>query len=105
MGRSSSIFMAIVQLAPLVMAVAVALFLPMAIASPSAWGVSTVLAFAVGFAVFVSAKVPMLRKGRWWSFGPSDMPTTLRTRYWAGYVVMAIAFLMTLALAVSLQVR
>jgi hypothetical protein len=105
MGRSSSIFMAIIQLAPLVMGVTVALFLPMAIASPSAWGVSTVIAFAVGFALFVSAKAPMLRKDRWWSFGPSDMPTTLRTRYWAGYVVMGIAFLMTLALAASLQVR
>jgi hypothetical protein len=87
------------------MAISVAVFLPIAVSAPNAWGIATIVAFVIGFSVFVSAKVPMLGKAQWWFIGPQSMPRPLRTRYWTGYAVMGVAVLMTVVLAASLGVR
>jgi hypothetical protein len=106
MGRASSIFIVIAQLVPIAMAVLVAMFYPAAVEAPGVWALVTVIAFAVGFVVFVSAKVPMLGKAQWWwLIGPRHMPPPLRTRYWAGYIIMSIALVMTVVLAGSVQLR
>jgi hypothetical protein len=104
-GRASSIFIVIAQLVPFAMAGLVALFYPAAVEAPGAWALATVIAFGIGFFVFVSAKVPMLGKTQWWFIGPRHMPPPLRTRYWAGYIIMGLALAMTVVLAGSVQLR
>lgn len=100
-GRSSSLFTIVAELTPLVAGVIVVAFIPLAGREPIAWALVTLATYAVGFALYVSAKLPMLKTARWWSFGPGALPENLRRRYWAGYAFMGVGLLMTLALSAA----
>jgi len=82
-----------------------ALFIPIATESTTIWGIATAITFAAGAWLYLSSKVPMWKQGHRWVFGAAKLAPNLVWRYWAGYVVMAVALVMALALAVAIELR
>lgn len=66
--------------------------------APAYYVVTLLALWAVGFAMFLKAKLSVIKQGKLVSFGPGPMSRTNRTFYIWGYVVMALAFVMSLLL-------
>jgi hypothetical protein len=98
MGQRSAIFMFLLGGAPVVAA-----FASVLVASLLHIADGTVLAVlfpvpSIGFALLVSAKLPLLRKGRLGSFGPAQLSSLGRVLYWSGYIVIGFGALFALQL-------
>ncbi len=56
------------------------------------------LFWAVGFLMFLKAKLSIIRQGKLFSFGPKGMSRTNQILYVLGYVVMGVALTFALVL-------
>ena len=58
---------------------------------PLLTGVVLLSPLALGFLLFLAAKISMIRRGKFLSFGSSGMSPPMRMMYRAGYILMALA--------------
>jgi hypothetical protein len=77
---------------------AAAVLSAIAAAVPLAFAACTLAIYLIGFVLFLTAKISLLRKGLSLSFGSSQMSLWNRRAYRAGYALMGFAVLATLSL-------
>ena len=63
------------------------------------------LLWAVGFSMFLKAKLSVIRQGKLLSFGTSGMSRTNHIFYLLGYIIMAAGLLLSLVLLMFYRVR
>lgn len=64
--------------------------------APLFWGCTAVGLYALGFGLFLAAKVSVIRRGIPISFGSARMTSGFRVCYRVGYALMAFAAVLTL---------
>ena len=102
MGQREALANAFILYAPFVIGVTLALFAANAWAAPFGFGWFTLALYLAGLALFLLAKVSLLRRGIRFSFGSSQMSPCSRRAYRAGYTLMVLGFFATLALFTAL---
>jgi hypothetical protein len=98
MGRNHALFSLLILLGPLVVGLPMALLVAGAFFYPIGFGWLTLGLYSLGLALFLSAKLSLLRRGILISLGSSRMSTCNRRAYRAGYTLMALAILATFPL-------
>jgi hypothetical protein len=99
MVPSAAIGPVIVVVAPLIFSLSVAVLTPIAAAAPRLWAFGTGVCAVVGVALFLVAKLSVLRKNELWSWGSGALAPHYRLAYRAGWGLLVAAVLMLVALA------
>lgn len=58
--------------------------------------IQLVLIFIVGFVLFFRAKISILKKGNWITFGTKEMTPEMKKSYYLGYLIMIGATVVSL---------
>ena len=74
---------------------------PSARFAPTQFVVLSSALYAIGLTLFVAAKVSLLRRGRYLSWGSKDMTIWNRRAYRAGYVLMLFGSVSAIAFVVA----
>ncbi|MHC4618651.1 MAG: hypothetical protein ACYTEQ_12965 [Planctomycetota bacterium] len=73
--------------------------------APTHYILSVVVLWAVGFSMFLKAKLSVIRQGILCSFGPKGMSRGNRVLYVSGYVVMGISLFLSMLLLAFCRVQ
>ncbi len=69
--------------------------------APLFWGCTALGPYALGFCLFLAAKVSVIRRGMPVSFGSARMSSGFRVCYRVGYALMAFAAVLTLGVVLA----
>ena len=101
MGRPGAIAQIVISVVPFALALAMVVLSPGVSQAPSTWAIAAAVLGALGFVAFIYAKLSVLRRSHLNSWGTSEMPSSRRKFYWAGYVLMGVSFLLLIAALAS----
>ena len=82
---------------PLFLLIVVALAASIVIRVPPTVGVTCIASMFAGWLLILAAKVELLRKGIWRSWGASQMSPRSTLLYQAGYAIIGVAFVCLIA--------
>ena len=101
MRKGELIFNYALVLMPLVLGLASAGFIGLyyTMPGPTFWGM--VVFFILGFALFLKAKLSIIRQGRLFTFGPSQMTKSNRIAYFLGYGVMFLGLFLMIGFGIG----
>ena len=102
MGQREALANAVILFAPLAIGLVLTFFTLNAFAAPLGFAWFTLGLYVTGLALFLLAKVSLLRRGVWVSFGSAEMSAWNRRAYRAGYTLMVLGCLATFALFMGL---
>ncbi len=72
-----------------------------AMTKPIGYATAAVAFYAIGFGLFLTAKIQNIRKGHLLSFGSSQMSSPWKWAYRIGYILMVIGMVLTMVLLVA----
>jgi hypothetical protein len=90
-GRSSAIANLLFLVAPILIGAPIMLMLPVVSGMPRLWAYVAVVAYCSGLALFLTAKISLLKTGHFLSWGSKSMTTPYRILYRVGYTLLAFA--------------
>ena len=91
MGREGAVAVAAFLLIPLATGLFLAIFVPHTVDQAVSRSHLAAWLFGVGFLLFVLAKTSVIRRGTLFSFGSANMSRVGRSVYRVGYILMAFA--------------
>ncbi len=92
MSKQSAIANAVILYAPISSSVIFVGFAVNALANPLGFSYFVIVMYIAGLALFLAAKISLLRRGIRVSFGSSAMSPWSRRAYRAGYALMLVGF-------------
>jgi hypothetical protein len=101
-GQREALANAFIVYAPFAIGLLLTVLLASAWATPLGFGWFTLALYLLGLALFLLAKLSLLRRGVRFSFGSAQMSPWNRRAYRAGYALMLLGFFATFAFFLAL---
>lgn len=101
MRKGELVFNYVIVLMPLVLGLVLAGFIGLYYTMPGPTFWSMVVFFILGFALFLKAKLSIIRQGRLFTFGPSQMTKSNRIAYFLGYGVMFLGLFLMIGFGIG----
>jgi hypothetical protein len=103
--RSEAIFNIVLQFGLPLTAIAIGCLFWLLTSAPLHYIFIMLLFWAVGFSMFLKAKLSVIRQSKLMSFGPRGMSRTNRIFYLLGYIIMTAGLLLLLVFSTFYRVR
>lgn len=103
MGQKEALANLFLALIPMLAALIAVITFNVVYPTPFLSGYIGIALCGLGLALFISAKISVIKTGRLLSFGTTGMRPIMRYSYWFGYVFMVVGAILTLASASILK--